>query len=427
MPEGHDPYLALRNPSYRRLLMGNILGSIGFGMQFLAVEWELYQRTHSAAALGFVGLVQFVPVLVLAIPAGHLADRINRKWFYTSALALMACASVGLTAVSYLVGPVWLIYLCLFVVGVGRALTSPVRSAIVPQVVPAEALANAVTWNSSAWQMSNMIGPALSGAVIALAGYATPAYAIAACGYMVCATLISTLRLRPFQRVVESVSLATLLAGLSFVWNTPLILATITLDLFAVLLGGATALLPIYSESILHVGAAGLGWLRSAPFVGALLMGLIMAHRPPLKRAGRALLVSVAGFGLATIVFGLSENFWLSLAMLGLVGALDNVSVIVRGTLVQLLTPDPMRGRVSAVNSIFIVSSNELGAFESGMVASALGPVFAVVSGGIGTIAVVGWVMLHWPQVLRLGPLDNPTGELYPEAAEEEVLANRSV
>jgi MFS family permease len=242
--------------------------------------------------------------------------------------------------------------------------------------------------------------------------------------------LISTLRPRPTAGVKpearEPHSLDNILAGLRFVWNTPLILATITLDLFAVLLGGATVLLPVYAKDILHVGGTGLGLLRAAPSVGALVMALVIAHRPPLRRAGPALLLSVAGFGLATIGFGVSKDPTLSFTMLALAGAFDNVSIVVRGTLVQLLTPDAMRGRVSAVNTIFIVSSNELGAFESGMTAHWFGTEWSVVGGGIGTLLVVVWVMAKWPQVMRLGPLNNPTGQLYTEAAEEEIVEERS-
>jgi MFS family permease len=422
MPDAHDPYAALRFPDYRRLLTGNVLASAGFGMQFLAVEWELYERTHSAAALGLVGLVQFVPVLVLAIPAGHLADRLSRKGLFAFAQALMALASAGLTALSYVQGPVPLVYVCLFLVGVGRAFSAPARWALVPQVVPPDALANAVTWNSTGWQVASTVGPALGGWVLAQTGHATAAYAATSVGYLISTGLVTSLRPRAVERAAEKPSLDSYLAGLRFVWNTPLILATITLDMFAVLLGGATALLPIFAKDILYVGPTGLGWLRAAPSIGALGMALVIAHRPPLRRAGRALLVSVAGFGATIIVFGLSRNPTLSFVMLFLTGALDNVSVVVRGTLVQLLTPDAMRGRVSAVNTIFIVSSNELGAFESGMAAAWLGPVAAVVGGGIGTILVVLAVMWRWPQVLRLGPLHNPTGEVYTEAAEAEVV-----
>jgi MFS family permease len=426
MSTGHDPYAALRSPDYRRVLTANVLGGTGFGMQFLAVEWELYQRTNSAAALGLVGLIQFLPVLILAIPAGHLADRLSRKWLFVTAQAIMTCASIGLATVSYAEGPVPLVYVCLLLVGIGRAFSAPARWALIPQIVAPEALGNAVTWNSSGWQVATTVGPTIGGLWIARTGGASGVYVLAATSYAVCTTLISTIHPRPVERMTEPLSLDSLSAGLRFVWNSPLILATITLDLFAVLLGGATALLPIYARDILEVGPSGLGWLRAAPSIGALFMALIMAHRPPLRRSGSALLFSVAGFGVATIAFGLSTDVVLSFTMLAATGALDNVSVVIRGTLVQLLTPDPMRGRVSAVNTIFIVTSNELGAFESGMTAAAFGPVASVVGGGVGTLLVVAWVMLKWPQVLRLGPLDNPTGQLYTEAAEAEVLEEQT-
>jgi MFS family permease len=426
MAEGHDPYAALRSPDYRRVLTVNILGASGFGMQFLAVEWELYQRTHSAAALGFVGLVQFLPVLLLSIPVGHLADRISRKKLYFFAQATMCLGSTLLFAMSYLNWPVPWVYPILTVIGVGRAFSAPARWALIPQVVPPEALGNAVTWNSSGWQVASMVGPALGGWIIAATGRATGVYGFAAAGYFICTLLINTIRLRAVQRSTEPPSLDTIMAGFRFVWNSPLILATITLDLFAVLLGGATALLPVYAQDILQVGARELGWLRAAPSVGALMMALVMAHRPPLRRAGSTLLLSVAGFGIATIVFGLSRDPVLSFITLALTGAFDNVSIVVRGTLVQLLTPDNMRGRVSAVTTIFIVTSNELGAFESGMTAALFGPVASVVGGGIGTLLVVVWVMVKWPQVLRLGPLNNPTGELYTEMAEAEIVEEKT-
>jgi MFS family permease len=423
MAGAHDPYAALRSPDYRRLLTVNVLGALGSGIQFLAVDWEIYQRTHSKSALAYMGLVQFLPVLLLTIPAGQLADRMSRKRLFASAQILFATGSAGLAAVSYFQQPVLFIYICLFLVGVGRAFSAPARWALVPQVVPAEALSNAVTWNSSGWQVATTVGPALGGYFIYLAGdRAAPVYVLTAIIYLICATLIATIHPRPVDRPKEKPSLNTLLAGIRFVWATPLILATITLDLFAVLLGGATVLLPVFAEDILHITSFGLGWLRAAPSIGALAMALIMAHRPPLRRAGPSLLLSVAGFGVATIIFGLSENLILSFAMLAATGALDNVSIVVRSTLVTLLTPDSMRGRVSAVNTIFIVSSNELGAFESGITAEWFGPVASVVGGGIGTLLVVGWVMVKWPQVMRLGPLNNPTGELYTEAAEEEIL-----
>ena len=325
----------------------------------------------------------------LSIPAGQAADHLNRKALYVSALFLAALASAGLAALSIIQGPVSLTYPCLILAGCARALSAPARWALLPQIVPIDDLPNAVTWNSSGWQVAAVLGPALGGAVIAWTGQAAPAYVIAAGGALACAGLIAATRPRPAARRAEPPTLSSLLDGIRFVWATPLILATITLDLFAVLLGGATALLPVYARDILHVGATGLGWLRAAPAVGAFLTAMVLAHRPPLQRAGRALLVAVAGFGAATIGFGLSREPALSFLLLAVTGAFDNVSVVVRGTLVQLLTPDEMRGRVAAVNLIFIGSSNELGEFESGVTASWFGAVPAVVLGGVGTLLVV--------------------------------------
>jgi MFS family permease len=401
----HDPYAALRSPSYRRVLAGNVLSALGAEMQSVAVGWELYARTNDALALGLVGLVQFVPVLLLSIPAGHTADHFSRKGQYIAAQVLMALSSAGLAALSFAEGPVPWVYVCLGVIGVARAFSAPARWSIVPQLVPPEALGNAVTWNSSGWQVASMSGPALGGWVVALTGRPAWAYVIACGCALTCAGLIVGVRLRPFKRTQEEVTFRSLLAGLHFIRSSPLIVATLTLDLFAVLLGGATALLPVFARDILALGPTGLGWLRAAPSIGALCMALTLAHRAPMRRAGRALLLSVAGFGVATIGFGLSRDPYLSFALLALTGALDNVSIVVRGTLVQLLTPDAMRGRVSAVNTIFIVSSNELGAFESGVTAYWFGPIWSVVGGGVGTVLVVLIVMRLWPQVRRLGPL----------------------
>jgi MFS family permease len=405
MQEDHDPYAALRHRDYRRLLTGGVLSSTGAEMLSVAIGWELYERTGSKVALAFVGLIQFLPVLFLALPAGHAADRYSRKILLLLSLSTMALASLGLAALSFAEGPVPVVYLCLLVIGISRAFTMPARSSLVPQVVPAEALGNAITWNSSGWQIASMVGPGLAGLVIALTKQASWAYLLAAAGALACAALIASIRPHAPVRRREPVSLRSLLAGLRFVYRTKLILATITLDLFAVLLGGATMLLPVFAKDILGVGPVGLGFLRAAPSIGALVMALVLAHRPPLRRAGPTLLLSVAGFGVATVIFGLSRDPVLSFVMLALTGALDNISVVVRQTLVQVLTPDEMRGRVLAVNAIFISSSNELGGFESGITAEWFGPVISVVGGGIGTIVVVLAVMALWPQVLALGEL----------------------
>src|SRR5438874_2765661 len=413
MQGDHDPYAALRHRDYRHLLAGSILASIGTEAQAVAVGWELYQRTNSASALGLVGLVQFLPVLLLSLPAGQVADRWSRKGLLLVAQGTAMLASLGMAALSLMQGPILLVYLCLLLAGCARAFSAPARWSLVPMVVPGPLLANAVTWNSSGWQVAAVAGPALGGALIAVAGRAVEAYLLAAACALTCAGLVVTIRPRPAERAVEAPSLGTLLAGVRFVLRTELILATITLDLFAVLLGGATALLPIFAKDILEVGPVGLGWLRASPALGALVMAVLLAHRPPLRRAGRALLLSVAGFGVTMVVFGLSRNFALSFVALALSGALDNVSVVVRGTLVQVLTPDAMRGRVAAVNAVFISSSNELGAFESGLTAAWLGPIASVVGGGIGTVLVVLAVMLRWPSVLRLGRLQTAAIELH--------------
>jgi MFS family permease len=417
----HDPYTALRFPDFRRLLTGNMLASIGTQMQSVAVGWELYHRTDSASALGLVGLVQFLPVILLSLPAGHAADRFSRKGLLMGAQALMASASLGLAFLSFTQGPIPLMYFCLLITGISQAFNSPSRWALVAQVVPEEALANAMTWNSSGWQIALVVGPALGGLVIEETGAAGIAYVLTAMCCLTCAVLVALLHPRSSIRLREPASLKTLLAGVHFVWSSPIILATITLDLFAVLFGGATALLPIYAKDILQVGPTGLGWLMAAPSLGALVMGLALAYRPPLKRPGRALLWAVAGFGVATIVFGISRNFLLSLSMLALTGALDNISVVVRSTLVQVLAPDEMRGRVSAVNAIFISSSNQLGAFESGITAAAFGPIVSVAGGGLATLLVVALVIWKWPQVLRLGPLHKSL------ATSEEVKADEVI
>jgi MFS family permease len=403
--ETHDPYAALRQRDYRLLLSGGVLASVGAEMQAFAVGWELYQRTGLPAALGFTGLAQFLPVLLFALPAGHAADHYSRPRLYQTAQATAMLASLSLAAISFWQAEPMLVYPCLLLAGTGRAFSAPARTSLLPQVVPLEALGNAVTWNSSGWQIANVAGPPLGGFIIAATGLAAPAYLTTAGCSFLCIVLLEFIRPRRVTPSTSTRSFASLLAGLRFVWRTDLLLAAISLDLFAVLLGGATALLPVYARDILHVGPVGLSWLRSAPALGALVMAFLLAYRPPLRRPGRALLLAVTGFGTATIAFGLSRDFVLSLVMLMLIGGLDNVSVVVRGTLMQTLTPDEMRGRVAAVNSVFISSSNELGAFESGMTAQWFGPVASVVGGGIGTILVVLLAVRRWPRLLALGPL----------------------
>jgi MFS family permease len=420
MAAAHDPYAALRHPNYCFLLAAGVLASIGQAVQTVAVGWELWARTHDAALLGYSGLAQFVPVLLLALPAGHAADRFSRKLLLQSAQALLALSAAGLALLSVFEGPIPLVFLCLAGIGCARAFAMPARGSLLAHVVPPEVLPNAVTWNSTGFQIANVGGPALGGMVVALAGgRAFQAYVLAASCFVAAAVLLLPLRPRPVNRPAGERSLASLLAGVRFVWRTELMLAAIALDLFAVLLGGATALLPIYAKDILRIDALGLGGLRAAPALGALAMAILLAHRPPLRRPGLALLVAVSGFGIATIVFGISRDPVLSFVMLALTGAFDNVSVVVRGTLMQMLTPDPMRGRVAAVNALFISSSNELGEFESGITADWFGPVVSVVGGGIGTLVVVAGAAARWPQLLRLGPLHH----LVPEGTQPSAHA----
>ena len=403
----HDPYAALRFRDYQLFSIGGMIATMGTQMQSVAIGWELYERTGHPAALGYVGLVQALPVIALALPAGHIADRFERRTVVLIGLVFLALASLGLALLSARQGPIPLYYLCLFLGGVAHACSDPARSALITQLVPEELLANAITWNSSRWQIASVLGPAMGGIAIAIWHGAFQVYVIDAMGSVVLFFFIFAIRGRKQQKETRAVSLASLMAGIKFVRGTKLILATITLDMFAVLLGGATTLLPVYAKDILHVGPSGLGWLRAAPAIGAVVMALSLTHLPPMRHAGKSLLWAVGGFGVATIVFGLSRNFLLSVFMLILTGAFDNISVVVRHTLVQVLTPDQMRGRVSAVNNVFIGTSNEMGSFESGQVAQWFGPIFSVVFGGIGTILVVLGIASIWPEVKRLGTLES--------------------
>src|SRR5438876_5371425 len=299
MQDGHDAYAALRNANYRRLLLGSLLASAGNEMQTVAIGWELYHPTGSATALGLVGLVQFLPVFLLSLPAGQAADRFDRKRLVITSQLGMALASLGLASLSFWHGPLPLFYVCLLCSGICQAFNFPARWSLLPAVVTDAELHNAITWGSSSWQVASVVGPALGGLVIGATGQAAGDYLLAAFCSLACVGLLLTVRLHTTRPVKEATSWQSFLAGLRFVWETKPVLATITLDLFAVLLGGATALLPIFAEDILHVGATGLGWLRAAPSLGALAMAVVLAHRPPLRRPGLTLLWAVAGFGAA--------------------------------------------------------------------------------------------------------------------------------
>ncbi len=399
----HDPYAAFRVPYYRAYIIGWFIAMLGTRIQSVAIGWEMYQRTGEALSLGYVGLAQALPTMLLAIPSGYLADRFNRPKLVMISLGAMTVTSLGLAVLSYTQGSVNAMYLLLFLDAAAVMIGRPARVALVPQLVPAEVFPNAVTWNTSLMQIAAVLGPAIGGFVLVV--NLPFAYVITAVSSLLFIFLLSRLNFKSDTKPTGAANFQTLAAGVKFVWKTRIVLAMISLDLFAVLLGGAVYLLPIYAEDILNVGATGFGWLRAAPAVGAFCMAAAMIYLPPMQRAGRNLLLTVAAFGVATIIFGISKNFWLSFAMLFLTGAFDNVSMIIRQTLQQLLTPDNMRGRVSAVSSVFVGASNELGGFESGAVAQAFGPVVSVVSGGIGTLIVVGVTALISPRLRAFGAL----------------------
>ncbi len=406
-PQRRDTLAAMRHRDFQLYSLGGFFSALTSHMAGVAVGWELYNRTNSALALGLVGLVQALPVILLALPAGQVADRVSRKHIILAATLCNALAMVGLGFNSANNGALHWFYLWLLLSGTARAFEGPARSAWMFQLVPENELASAVTWNTSRWQLASMSGPALGGLLLAYWHRAAPVYWMEAGALLFNALLIVFIRGRAQQITKEKTSLGSLLAGWSFVRSHPLLSATITLDMVAVFLGGAVSLLPIFARDILHAGPSGLGWLRAAPAVGALLMSLALAAMPPLRNSGRLLLWAVSGFGVTTIVFGLSNIFVLSFAMLLFGGALDCISVVIRHTLVQVLTPDAMRGRVSAINSVFIGTSNEMGDFESGVMAKFFGPALAVILGGAGTLLSVGAIHKIWPELSRLDELES--------------------
>jgi MFS family permease len=380
-----DPYASFRSRDYRFLLIGNSLSAFGLQMLSLAVSWDLYVQTRSPIVLGNIGLVQVAPFLFFALAAGHFADRVDRRriLLITQTLLILSSAILSFGAKS-----VPLIYTCLFLTATARAFQGPARQAMVSHVVPLEALANAITWNSSAFEIANVSGPALAGLLLATMGSRTVYLVQLGLGIvtLVCFERLS-IRLDASREIPPGGK--ALLEGVRFVRHNKLLLPAMSLDLFAVLFGGATALLPIFAIEVLHVGAQGFGWLRAAPSIGAVSMALLQAHTHQSHKTGRVLLWSVAGFGVATVVFGFSRSYGLSFAALVVIGAMDNISVVLRQSLLQMNTPDHLRGRVLAVNNIFISCSNQLGAVESGWTAAWFGPVGSVVGGGLATIAVV--------------------------------------
>ncbi len=417
-------------PDYLRLLAARVTGGAANQMLMVALGWQMYELTASAWDLGLVGLAQFLPALLLTLPAGHLVDQHDRRLLLAASLCLqlLTAACLALASGGGWVGP-GLILLLSVLLGCARALQMPAQQALMPTLVPPVLLPRAVAAASSTMQAAIIAGPALGGALYALGPWAAGrtehsaapgiaahwgaaiVYGVALLLLMAAVIAVLAVRHRPVPPRRASPGLAQLTAGIRFIWRRPVVLGAISLDLFAVLLGGATALLPIFARDILHTGPEGLGLLRAAPALGAVLVGLWLARHPIARRAGHWLLSAVAVFGLTMIAFALTSSFLVAFVVLAISGAADMVSVVIRQSLVQLETPDDMRGRVGAVNSVFIGASNQLGEFESGATAALLGPVGSVVMGGVGTLAVV---LLWWkifPALARRDSLHPPTAD----------------
>ena len=394
-----------RQRSFMRMSFARLAGTTGNQMLMVAVGWQMYELTGSAWDLGLVGLFQFVPALLLTLVAGHVADRVHRGRIVAVCLlaqglvALMLVAGTqGLGAAVPWVSRDWLLGLSV-VLGAARAFQMPAQQALTPMLVPAAMLPRAMAFSSSGMQASVIGGPALGG-VIFVAG-ATAVYCTCAVLFLIGCYLVLRVKYTHVAPLREPVTMAVMLAGAVFVWQRKALLGAVSLDLFAVLLGGATALLPLFAKDILYVGPWGLGLLRAAPAVGALVMSALLTRWPLARRVGYRMLAAVAVYGVCMVVFGLSTSFVLSLIVLAISGAADMVSVVVRQTLVQLETPNEMRGRVSAINSVFIGASNQLGEFESGATAALMGPVGSVVLGGVGTLLVAAAWLRYFPDLAQ--------------------------
>ena len=393
---------ALAYSDFKAYLAARFCIVIALEMQSVAVGWQVYEITRRPLDLGLIGLAQFLPGFVLFLPAGHAVDRFDRRRVLISCYVVSAICS-GLLLIIALGKPasVYPIYGVVVLLGAIRAFSFPASRALLPQLVAEEHFSNAVAWHSSIFQAGTILGPACGGLLYAFFHGAAGVYAVATVIGLGASLAIQQIRIHATARLREPVSLATILAGFRYIWEHKLILGSISLDLFAVLLGGAVALLPVYAREILHTGPWGLGLLRSAPGVGAGLMAIAIAHRPLKGNAGPTMLWCVAGFGVSTIIFGLSRSLVLSLISLALVGATDMVSVIIRAILIQLGTPDEMRGRVNAVDMLFIGASNQLGEFESGVTAHWFGTVPAVVLGGVGTLVVIAIWAWKFPELRK--------------------------
>ena len=401
---------------FRRYQLARIAVILGAEAQSVAVAWQVYSITHRALDLGYTGLALFLPGLLFLLPAGHVADRFDRRIIILTCYGLQVlCTMALLLLASRGSHNVYLIYAVLFLIGMGRAFSSPASSALVPHLVPEKHFVNAVTWGGAIFQLANVTGPALGGLLftLPLAGLLSGSglegagivYVFTLFSLAWFLVLIASLQVRLGRMEHRAASLKVVLAGFQYVRSSPLLLGSLSLDLFVVLLGGAVALMPIFANEVLHTGPRGLGMLRAAPAIGAFTMSLVMARFPIGRKAGVRLFTCVGIFGVATVIFGLSRSLWLSLAALAVSGAADMISVIIRGSLLQLATPPEMRGRVSAVNSLFIGASNELGEFESGLTAQWWGAVRATVIGGIGALAVASTWGAFFPELRRANEL----------------------
>jgi len=416
---------AFRSLDYRRFLGSRLLSIFGLEMVNVAVGWQVYALTKRPLDLGYVGLAQFLPAVFLTLAAGHAADRFDRRRIVLiSHLVFGVCSALlGWLAVTRLESPVP-IFGVLVLLGCARAFNAPAAQALMPSLLPEVDFPNAVAWNSSTFQVANVVGPALGGVLYAAFGDPEPVYLLAASLAVLDVLVLVGVRTRTGRMEKKAASWSTVLAGVRYVWHNKTVLGSISLDLFAVLLGGAIALMPVFAQDVLHTGAWGLGILRSGPAIGAGLVGLYLAARPLKRHVGRTMLTGVAIFGATIIAFGLSRSLWLSVLILVVMGGADMLSVFVRLTVVQISPPPEMRGRVNAVNMLFIGASNELGEFESGLTAQWLGPVRAVLAGGVGTLLVVlAWIRL-FPDLRRLDrmPTDSATARLERESSAAEAV-----
>lgn len=407
----NDAYAALRLPEFRLFLSARVCITVAIQIQAVVVGWQVYEITKDELALGLIGLAEAIPYIIVSLYAGHVADVVQRKKIILTAISLLAVCAIGLFSFT-LISDFFLswralpIYMVIFLSGIARGFLSPALFAFMPQLVPPDRFKNAITWNSTFWEASAILGPAMGGLIYTLFDV-TVAYAVDVVLLLTGIVLALLIKARPLPPVTEEAGMfVKIRAGLNFVFGNKLILSAISLDLFAVLFGGAVALLPIFAKEILQVGAWGLGLLRCAPSVGAVAMAFYIAHNPIKRNMGKVLLWAVAGFGLSMISFALSENFYLSLTLLVISGGFDCVSVIIRSTLLQTLTPENMKGRVSAVNNIFIGSSNEIGMFESGVAARLLGVVPSVIFGGcmtLGVVSATAWLSKSLRRLQNLG------------------------